>query len=51
MSEGPVAVLIVDDHPVVRQGLTAVLAEHPRITVVGEAATQQEGVIEAARAG
>jgi DNA-binding NarL/FixJ family response regulator len=33
----PVRVLIVDDHPVVRQGLSSLLAGHPDIEVVGEA--------------
>lgn len=33
-----VDVLIVDDHEVVREGLRAVLAVHPRLRVVGEAA-------------
>ncbi len=32
-----VRVLIVDDHPVVRQGVRSVLANHPDIEVVGEA--------------
>ncbi|MFQ5611153.1 MAG: response regulator [Anaerolineae bacterium] len=31
-------VLIVDDHPVVRQGLRSLLAEYPNIQVVGETA-------------
>jgi DNA-binding NarL/FixJ family response regulator len=49
VSEAPVSVLIVDDHPVVRQGLAGVLREHPRITVEGEAATVEESVTEAER--
>ncbi len=32
-----VRVLIVDDHPIVRQGVRSVLANHPDIEVVGEA--------------
>lgn len=32
-----VRVLIVDDHPIVRQGVRSVLANHPDIQVVGEA--------------
>ena len=34
----PVRILIVDDHPVVRQGLRAMLEPAPEIEVVGEAA-------------
>jgi DNA-binding NarL/FixJ family response regulator len=37
MSE-PIRVLVVDDHPVVRQGLRAFLDVQPDMTVVGEAA-------------
>ena len=32
-----IRVLIVDDHPIVRQGVRSVLANHPDIDVVGEA--------------
>lgn len=41
----PVSVLLVDDHPVVRAGLRAVLETHPELTVVGEAATGEEAVV------
>jgi two-component system, NarL family, response regulator len=34
----PIRVLIVDDHPVVRAGLASMLAAHPEIYVVGDAA-------------
>ena len=34
---GTIRVLIVDDHPIVRQGVRGVLANHPDIQVVGEA--------------
>ena len=40
----PIRVLVVDDHEIVRQGLTAVLADAPEITVVGEAGTGAEAV-------
>ena len=33
----PIRVTIVDDHPVVRQGVKNVLAYHPDIEIVGEA--------------
>jgi DNA-binding NarL/FixJ family response regulator len=33
----PIRVLLVDDHPIVRQGVRSVLANHPDIEVVGEA--------------
>ncbi len=36
-AEEAIRVLIADDHPVVRQGVAAVLASHPDIQVVGEA--------------
>lgn len=39
-----VTVLIVDDHPVVRSGLRAVLDAAGSVTVVGEAATGEEAV-------
>ncbi len=34
---GAIRVLLVDDHPIVRQGVRSVLANHPDIEVVGEA--------------
>lgn len=33
----PIRVLLVDDHPIVRQGVRSVLAIHPDIEVIGEA--------------
>jgi DNA-binding NarL/FixJ family response regulator len=44
-----IAVLIADDHPVVREGLRGMLASEPMITVVGEAGTGDEAVAVAAR--
>jgi DNA-binding NarL/FixJ family response regulator len=35
----PVTVVIVDDHPVVREGLISILSTHPDVKVVGEAGT------------
>jgi two-component system, NarL family, response regulator LiaR len=39
-----IRVLIVDDHPIVRQGLEAVLSMQPDIEIVGEAADGEEAV-------
>lgn len=39
-----VRVILIDDHPVVRSGLRAVLEITGRIEVIGEAATGEEGV-------
>lgn len=33
----PIRILIVDDHPVVRQGLRSLLAGHSDLTIIGEA--------------
>jgi DNA-binding NarL/FixJ family response regulator len=41
--------LVVDDHPVVRMGLVAMLSELPDVEVVGEAADGAEAVALAAR--
>ncbi|MEV4800405.1 response regulator transcription factor [Nonomuraea sp. NPDC049421] len=46
-----VRVLIVDDHPIVRQGLCAVLAAQQGLTVVGECGTGEEAVALAAAVG
>ena len=40
----PVSVVIVDDHPVVRDGLHAILSTEPGLTVVGEAGTGAEAL-------
>ncbi len=40
----PVTVLIVDDHPVVRDGLNAMLSTEADISVVGEAGTGVEAL-------
>jgi len=42
-------VLVVDDHPVVRQGLRTFLSTRPGLEVVGEASDGNEAVAEAAR--
>lgn len=43
----PIKVLLVDDHPVVRRGLAALLSTLPGIDVVGEAGDGSEAVKEA----
>ena len=40
----PIRVLLVDDHLVVRMGLSAVLREVPRLQIVGEAETGVQAV-------
>ncbi len=45
MSSAPhISLVIVDDHPVVRDGLNAILATQPDMTVIGEAATGAEAI-------
>ncbi len=41
---GPVRVLLADDHTLFRQGLRHLLADHPRLEIVGEAADAQEAI-------
>lgn len=43
-----IRVLVVDDHPVVRSGLRALLAGEPRLDVVGAASTGEEALSMAA---
>jgi DNA-binding NarL/FixJ family response regulator len=47
VTERPVRVLLVDDHPVVRAGLAGMLGGEPRIEVVGEAGDGDEAVVAA----
>src|SRR5438093_5252549 len=49
MTTAPARLLIVDDHPVVRQGLRAFLETRPDFEVVGEAGDGEAAVAEAAR--
>lgn len=44
-----IRVLLVDDHAVLRAGFRTILAAEPGIEVVGEAATGEEAIAEAAR--
>jgi DNA-binding NarL/FixJ family response regulator len=46
---GTLAVLIADDHPVVREGLRGMLAAEPAIRVVAEAASGAEAIVMAER--
>lgn len=47
--KGPIRLLIVDDHTVVRKGLSALLTSKYNMEVIGEAADGVEAVDEAAR--
>jgi two-component system NarL family response regulator len=40
----PIRVLVVDDHPMIRAGLTATIEPEPDMTVVGSASTGREGL-------
>ncbi|MCA1645824.1 MAG: response regulator transcription factor [Chloroflexi bacterium] len=44
-----IRVLVVDDHPIVRQGLVSVLGDEEDLEVVGEAGTGREAVARVAR--
>lgn len=41
----PTSVLIVDDHPVVREGLAAMIERRPDMTVVGQASSGREALV------
>ncbi len=44
MPNTPIRVLLVDDHPMIRAGLTATLGPEPDMEVVGSAANGREGI-------
>jgi DNA-binding NarL/FixJ family response regulator len=44
-----IRVMVVDDHPIVRQGLVSVLSDEDDLEVVGEAGSGREAVAHAAR--
>lgn len=47
-AESPIRMVLVDDHPIVRDGLRRIQELDPRIRIVAEAGTRQ-GAVEAAR--
>lgn len=40
----PIKVLIVDDHPILREGIVAIINNHPDIILVGEAGDGREAI-------
>lgn len=42
---GPIRVLIVDDHPFLRDGVTAMISLQPDLKVIGEASTGEEAIV------
>jgi two-component system, NarL family, response regulator LiaR len=48
MTTGRIRILIVDDHEIVRKGISALLAREPDLAVVGEAGDGQEAIDRAA---
>lgn len=49
MRANPIRLLVVDDHPMFRRGVTALLATQPQLQVVGEAADAGEALRRAAQ--
>ena len=44
MSPNRIRVLVVDDHPVLREGVTVLVSQQPDLLMVGEASTGREAV-------
>lgn len=49
MTDNPLTILLVDDHPLFRKGLAALLSTLPQVTVVGQAANGVDAVALAAQ--
>src|SRR5262249_18345952 len=45
----PIRILVVDDHPIVRQGLRSLLSAHAGVQIVGEAGSPQQAIEAAIR--
>jgi DNA-binding NarL/FixJ family response regulator len=45
----PIRILVADDHPIVRSGISSILATQPDFEIVGEAANGNDAVAAAAR--
>ena len=43
-SSQPIRILVIDDHPIVRQGLVAILNDQADMTIVGQADNGREGI-------
>jgi DNA-binding NarL/FixJ family response regulator len=44
MGANPIRILLVDDHPVVRKGISALIGDHSDMALVGEAANGREAI-------
>ena len=44
LDAGPIRILVVDDHPVVRQGVAGLVGGQPDMTIVGQASNGREAI-------